>query len=85
MANNLLGIAPGLSETERKLIADSMYNYDPDQRVVDYNDFRVIATSNPDKVIAALRNFYWVHGTTAALRLAHKLECKGSTETSMNE
>jgi len=74
--SNLLEIAPGLSETERKLIADAMYDYDPNQRVIDYNDFRVIAVSNPDKVIAALRDFYWVHGTVAALRLAHKIECK---------
>jgi len=73
MRKNLMSLLPCLSETELKLIRDAMYNYDPKPN---YNDIRVIMTLRRDRVIAALRKFYWVHGTTAALRLAHKLECE---------
>ena len=83
MRKNLMRLLPGLSKTERKLIADAMYDYDPGKH--NYNDIRVIMLLDRDRVIAALRNFYWVHGTTAALRLAHKLQSKCRTHTSMNE
>jgi len=83
MRKNMLALMPGLSKTERKLIADAMYDYDPGKH--DYNNPAVIMLLDRDRVIAALRNFYWVHGTTAALRLAHKLQSKYRTHTSMNE
>jgi hypothetical protein len=78
VAENLLLLLPKLSKTERKLIADAMYDYDLGKH--DYNDIRVIMLLRRERVIAALRNFYWVHGTTAALRLARKVECERSTQ-----
>jgi hypothetical protein len=79
---NLLALMPKLSEAERKLIADAMYDYRPGK--IDYSNPKVIALLNHERVIAALRNFYWVHGTVAALRLARKIECECRTHTSMN-
>ena len=74
MRKNMLALMPCLTEMDLKLIRDAMYDYDPEKH--DYNSTHVIMSLHRDRVIAALRNFYWVHGTTAALRLAHKLECK---------
>jgi hypothetical protein len=80
--SNLMALLPKLNETERKLIADAMCNYDPEK--ADYSDLNVIALLSCERVIAALRNFYWVDGTVAALRLARKLECKRRPHTSVN-
>jgi hypothetical protein len=77
MRKNMLALMSSLSEMDRKLIRDAMYDYDPGKH--DYNDINVIMLLHRERVIAALRNFYWVHGTTAALRLARKVECEGST------
>jgi hypothetical protein len=74
MRKNLMRLLPGLSKTERKLIADAMYDYDLGKH--DYNDTRVIMLLHRERVIAALRKFYRSHGTTAALRLARKVECE---------
>jgi hypothetical protein len=71
MAGNLLALLPKLSETECKLIKDAMYDYDPKKPV---SDLGAIGLLNRERVIAALRNFYWVHGTIAALALACKLQ-----------
>jgi len=71
---NLLPLLPELSEPELKLIADAMRDYDPER--LDYSDLRVIALLDRKSVIAALRKFYRVYGTTAALRLAGKLKRK---------
>jgi hypothetical protein len=73
MAKNLLPLLPKLSEPECKLIVDAMYDYDPKKPVMDLPG---IALLPGERVIAALRKFYRVHGTTAALRIAHKLECR---------
>jgi hypothetical protein len=77
MTMNLIPLIPKRTEMERTLIADAMYDYDPGK--LDYSDLRVMALLSVDRVIAALRNFYWVHGTVAALALAHKLECERRT------
>jgi hypothetical protein len=53
MAKNLL--LAKLTETEWKLIADAMRNHDPGK--LDYSDLSVIVLLNPERVIAALRNF----------------------------
>jgi len=74
MRKNMMALMPCLSEAGLKLIRDAMYDYDPGKH--DYNSTPVITLLHRERVIAALRNFYWVHGTTAALRLAHKLECE---------
>ena len=74
MRKNMLALMPSLSEMDCKLIRDAMYDYDPGKH--DYNNPAVIMLLDRDRVIAALRNFYWVHGTTAALRLARKVECE---------
>lgn len=76
MAENLLLLLRKFSETECKLITDAMHDYDPEKPVV---DLREMALLDRKRVIAALRKFYRVHGTTAALRLARKVECERST------
>src|SRR5437588_4718817 len=45
---NLLPLLPKLTETERGLIADAMYDYDSG-----YNNFSLIALSNCEKVTAS--------------------------------
>jgi hypothetical protein len=71
MAVNLLKVLPKLNKVELKLALDAMRNYDPNS---DYNDIRDIALLKREDVTAALRNFYWVRGTAAALRLADWVE-----------
>jgi len=72
---NLLLLLPELTETERKLITDAMHDYDPKKPVI---DLREMALLDRKHVIAALRKFYRANGTTAALRLARKVECERS-------
>jgi hypothetical protein len=67
---NLLLLRPKLNDEDHKLIADAMHDYSPGK---DYSDVNVIALLPSDRVIAALRKFYMVYGTTAALTLACKL------------
>jgi hypothetical protein len=81
---NLMPLLPKRSEKECKLIADAMHDYDHSK--MDYNDLGVLALLPCDRVIAALRNFYWVHGRcTAALALACKLECERRTHPGVND
>jgi Fe-S-cluster formation regulator IscX/YfhJ len=82
---NLLSVLPELSrsKTDCKLIADAMYDYE--KCVIDPDHLSMIGFLDHERVIAALRKFYRDHGTTAALRLAHKLKCKVRTHMSMNE
>jgi hypothetical protein len=77
VVENLLLLLPKLSETERKLITDAIHDYDPEKPVI---DLRKMALLDRKHVIAALRKFYRVNGTTAALRLARKVECERSTQ-----
>src|SRR5262249_6200208 len=75
VAENLLHALP-LSEMERKLIADAMHDYDPEKPAIHHRDMGRIGFLPHDKVIAALRKFYRLYGTTAACDLARKLQRK---------
>jgi hypothetical protein len=72
---NLLECLPKLTQDERKLITEAMRRYDPEKLVIDYNNVKLIALLNRDRVVPAL----WLYGTTAAIDLA--LELRGVSPT----
>jgi hypothetical protein len=74
---NLLALAWKLTEEERKLIAEAMRRYDPEKLVIDYNNVKLIALLNRDRVVPAL----WLYGTTAAIDLALRLRGVSPTAT----